>query len=96
MTEIGNHVLLYQDNALTSPVHFCLNGRGNQQELMSYVLVLKKKKLKIKVVETLPLKESQLSFLPSFPLFFFHPSLLHVDLCQPRGRRTEGERREIR
>lgn len=25
---------------LTSPVHFCLNGQGNQPELMSYVLVL--------------------------------------------------------
>lgn len=38
--EIGNYVHLYQGNSLTCLVHFCLNGRGNQPELMSYVLVL--------------------------------------------------------
>lgn len=38
--EIGNYVHLYQDNSLGSRGHFCLNGQGNQPELMSYVLVL--------------------------------------------------------
>lgn len=50
----------FPSESLTSPVHFCLNGQGNQPELMSYVLVLvsaHSPKVKIKVVQTCPLKE---------------------------------------
>lgn len=59
--EIGNYVHLYQDNSLGSCGHFCLNGQGNQPELMSYVLVLllqkkKKKSKKEKIKNKVKLK----------------------------------------
>lgn len=51
-------------------MHFCLNGQGNQPELMSYVLVLLLlRKVQIKVVGAVPHKGGQLFLFFSFGQF---------------------------
>lgn len=77
---------------LTSPVHFCLNGQGNQPELMSYVLVLllRKKSPNQSCWNT---KRVFFFFPPAklIYLFNFHPRLPHAYLCQQREQQTKSK-----
>lgn len=88
-------ITLYQDNSLASPVHFCLDGQGNQPELMSSVLVLVFPPPK----KGLNLKQRAFTF-PEFSRVVFYPAQVclvrHLSTERPAHREQSGWKIEKR